>query len=89
MEIPELRGGGESGAEKKRGEEDVPETKTPLPSRRVSVLCWRVMSSAPSTKIAPPRYRPQSPPEGTPHGFIVTAQQQRHLSVSLLSRREG
>ena len=30
-----------------------PETKTPLPSRRVSVLCWMVMSSAPSTKIAP------------------------------------
>ena len=54
---------------------DEPETKTPLPSRRVSVLCWRVMSSAPSTKIAPPRYRPQSPPDGTPHGFIVTAQQ--------------
>jgi hypothetical protein len=30
-----------------------PLTKTPLPSIRVSVLCWMVMNSAPSMKMAP------------------------------------
>ena len=46
-----LRAAGGGGA----GWGPYPDTKTPLPSSRVSTLCWIVMSSAPSMKIAPPR----------------------------------
>lgn len=64
-----------------------PETNTPLPSSRVNVLCWMVTPSAPSTKIAPPRYSPQSPPDAPRvHRNVGSVSEGNALHCNILHR---